>query len=92
MERHPVQELSQLDPDAQPLMKLPGQEINRVLGGGIVAGSVVLLTGEPGVGKSTLLMQIAGYVASRGKPVLYVSGEESPHQVKLRSRRLGNLQ
>ena len=89
MERQPVQELSQLDPDAQPLMKLPGQEINRVLGGGIVAGSVVLLTGEPGVGKSTLLMQIAGYVASQGKPVLYVSGEESPHQVKLRSRRLG---
>lgn len=85
----PVQELSQLDPDGRPIMTLPGQEINRVLGGGIVAGSVVLLTGEPGVGKSTLLMQIAGYVASKGKPVLYVSGEESPHQVKLRSQRLG---
>ena len=87
--RQPVEELSQLDPDDRPLISLPGQEINRVLGGGIVAGSVVLLTGEPGVGKSTLLLQISGYLASQGKPVLYVSGEESPHQVKLRSQRLG---
>ena len=87
--RQPVQELSQLDPEDQPLLSLPGQEINRVLGGGIVAGSVVLLTGEPGVGKSTLLLQIAGYLAAQGKSVLYVSGEESPHQVKLRSQRLG---
>ena len=94
-----MQELSGLDSQDQPLTELPSQEINRVLGGGIVAGSVVLLTGDPGVGKSTLLMQIAGYLASIysagdstrqiGNPVVYVSGEESPHQLKLRAQRLG---
>lgn len=88
-ERQHCQELSKLDPEDRPLIVLPGQEINRVLGGGIVAGSVVLLTGEPGVGKSTLLMQIAGYLATPDRPVLYITGEESPHQVKLRSQRLG---
>ncbi|MCH7713939.1 MAG: DNA repair protein RadA [Chloroflexi bacterium] len=87
--RQPLEELSQLDPEDRPLISLPGQEINRVLGGGIVAGSVVLLTGEPGVGKSTLLLQIAGYLACQGKHVLYVTGEESPHQIKIRSQRLG---
>jgi DNA repair protein RadA/Sms len=54
-----------------------------------VPGSVGLLAGEPGVGKSTLLLQIAQYMTSRGQTVLYVSGEESPHQIKLRSQRLG---
>ena len=58
----PVQELSKLDPRDQPRMQLPWQELNRVLGGGIVPGSVVLLAGEPGVGKSTLLLQIAQLV------------------------------
>jgi DNA repair protein RadA/Sms len=55
----------------------------------MVPGSLVLMAGEPGVGKSTLLLQIAGYVASTGAKVLYVSGEESVHQIKLRSDRLG---
>ena len=55
----------------------------------LVPGSVVLLAGEPGVGKSTLLLQLAQYVAAKGKKVLYVSGEESPQQIKLRSDRLG---
>ena len=50
---------------------------------------MVLLAGEPGVGKSTLLLQLAQYVASKGQKVLYVSGEESPQQIKLRSDRLG---
>ena len=87
---HPaVQELSQLHPTDKPLTILPGEELNRVLGGGIVAGSVVLLTGEPGVGKSTLLLQIAEYLASENDTVMYVTGEESPHQIKLRSQRLG---
>jgi DNA repair protein RadA/Sms len=60
-----------------------------VLGGGVVPGSVVLLAGEPGVGKSTLLLQLARYAAAKGQQVLYVSGEESPQQIKLRSERLG---
>ena len=89
VQSEPVQELANLDPKGQERVQLPGQELNRVLGGGIVAGSVVLLAGEPGVGKSTLLLQIAQYMSSRGQPVLYVSGEESPHQIKLRSDRLG---
>ena len=64
-------------------------EFDRVLGGGIVPGSVVLLGGEPGIGKSTLLLQAAAYVAREIGPVLYASGEESEHQVKARGERLG---
>ena len=64
------------------------QELNRVLGGGIVSGSAVLLSGEPGIGKSTLLMQISGKLCPKNK-VLYVSGEESGSQIKLRAKRLG---
>ena len=85
----PLQELSRLDSADQPRTQLPSSEINRVLGGGIVPGSVALLAGEPGVGKSTMLLQIAQFLAGQGKKVLYASGEESPHQVKLRSQRLG---
>ena len=63
-------------------------EFNRVLGGGLVPGSVVLIGGEPGIGKSTLALQIAlNFSAS----TLYVSGEESPQQIKMRAERLGNL-
>jgi len=62
-------------------------EFDRILGGGVIAGSVVLIGGEPGVGKSTLMLQIADRLAEFG-PVLYVSGEESPTQVKLRANRL----
>ncbi len=85
----PVQELSRVDGESRPRTQLGSAEINRVMGGGLVAGSVVLLAGEPGVGKSTLLLQIAQSFASRGQPVLYVSGEESPQQIKLRAKRLG---
>ncbi|MFA6808339.1 MAG: DNA repair protein RadA [Eubacteriales bacterium] len=63
-------------------------EINRVLGGGVVPGSFVLLSGEPGIGKSTLLLQLADLLAKKN-PVLYVSGEESANQIKLRADRLG---
>ncbi|MBP5269781.1 MAG: DNA repair protein RadA [Clostridia bacterium] len=63
-------------------------ELDRVLGGGLVRGSVVLLTGEPGIGKSTLLLQISG-ILSRTRRVLYVSGEESAGQIRLRAGRLG---
>jgi DNA repair protein RadA/Sms len=64
-------------------------EFDRVLGGGIVPGALVLLGGEPGIGKSTLLLQVAAHVARNVGPVLYSSGEESEHQIKLRGERLG---
>jgi DNA repair protein RadA/Sms len=64
-------------------------EFDRVLGGGLVPGSLVLLGGEPGIGKSTLLLQAAAHFAANVGPVLYCSGEESEHQVKLRGERLG---
>lgn len=63
-------------------------EFDRVLGGGIVPGSVVLIGGDPGIGKSTLLLQVAKKVADVTRSVLYISGEESPSQIKLRSERL----
>jgi DNA repair protein RadA/Sms len=64
-------------------------EFDRVLGGGVVPGSLVLLGGEPGIGKSTLLLQAAAHFASTVGPVLYCSAEESEHQVKMRGERLG---
>ena len=64
-------------------------EFDRVLGGGIVPGSLVLLGGEPGIGKSTLLLQAAAHFAREAGPVLYASGEESEHQIKSRGDRLG---
>ena len=64
-------------------------EFDRVLGGGLVQGSLVLLAGDPGIGKSTLLIQTGGELSKAGKKVLYISAEESSAQVKLRSDRLG---
>ena len=64
-------------------------ELDRVLGGGLVAGSLVLLGGEPGIGKSTLLLQVADALGRGGADVLYACGEESPQQIGLRARRLG---
>ena len=66
-------------------------ELDRVLGGGLVDGVVVLLAGEPGVGKSTLLLEVAARSAREGSPTLYVSGEESTSQVRLRASRTGGL-
>ncbi|MEI6509795.1 MAG: DNA repair protein RadA [bacterium] len=66
-------------------------ELDRVLGGGLVQGSCVLLAGEPGIGKSTLLLQMAQSIAARSHRVLYVSGEESPGQIKIRAERLEAL-
>src|SRR5690625_962802 len=65
------------------------EEFNRVLGGGIVPGSLILIGGDPGIGKSTLLLQISGQLAKNQLPVLYISGEESIQQTKLRADRLG---
>jgi len=66
-------------------------EVDRVLGGGLIAGSVILLGGEPGIGKSTLTLQIAIAVASHGASVLLVAGEEAPTQIATRARRLGSV-
>src|SRR3954464_11100422 len=66
-------------------------EFDRVLGGGVVPGSLVLIGGEPGIGKSTLLLQAAAHFALTTGPVLYSSGEESEHQIKSRGQRLGVL-
>lgn len=66
-------------------------EFDRVLGGGVVPGAAILLSGEPGVGKSTLLLEVAARVAARGERVLYVSAEESASQVRLRAERTGAL-
>lgn len=65
-------------------------EVDDVFGGGIVAGSVNLIAGQPGIGKSTLLLQLA-YAVAESSPVLYISGEESAHQIGLRAQRLGTL-
>lgn len=65
----------------------PFSELNRVLGGGLVPGAVILMGGDPGVGKSTLVLQVVAHVAEQA-PVLYVSGEESPQQISLRAKRL----
>lgn len=67
-------------------------ELDRVLGGGIVNGSLVLVGGDPGIGKSTLLLQMCQKLSMDGKTVLYISGEESQQQIKLRADRLGNFQ
>ncbi len=67
------------------------EELNRVLGGGIVAGSLVLVGGDPGIGKSTLLLQVCRKLANAGRKVLYISGEESLKQIKLRANRIGEI-
>jgi DNA repair protein RadA/Sms len=66
-------------------------ELNRVLGGGLVKGSLILVGGDPGIGKSTILLQVAGNLSGDSRDVLYISGEESLRQIKLRANRLGNF-
>lgn len=66
-------------------------EFDRVLGGGIVRGSLVLVGGDPGIGKSTLLLQVCRELSQKKVPLLYVSGEESLHQIKMRADRLGDF-
>ena len=78
--------LAAIDAAAEPRMAMPDAELNRVLGGGLVPGSLTLIGGEPGIGKSTLLLQTALAIGCR---VLYVSGEESERQIKLRADRIG---
>ncbi len=80
--------LPQIKPLAQARISVGYPEMDRVLGGGLVAGSLTLIGGEPGIGKSTLLLQVSGSIAQDIGPVLYVSGEESIEQVKMRAERL----
>ena len=86
---YPPQELSQLTVQATDRVPISLAEFNRVLGGGLVSGSLVLISGDPGIGKSTLLLQAAASIAQDRGKVIYVSGEEALHQIKLRSERLG---
>mgnify|MGYP001043095836 FL=1 len=79
--------ISEIEALEEPRIHLPSEELNRVLGGGLVAGSLTLLGGEPGIGKSTLLLQ--NILSIRNKKILYVSGEESATQLKLRADRIG---
>jgi DNA repair protein RadA/Sms len=85
----PPRELSQVKIEAADRSCLPMAELNRVLGGGLVSGSLVLVGGEPGIGKSTLLLQIADIIPKERGNAVYVSGEETEHQIKLRADRLG---
>lgn len=84
-------ELAQLSDYAAAPARLPTglAELDRVLGGGLVADSAILIGGDPGIGKSTLLLQASATIASKGRRVLYISGEESLAQIQLRAERLG---
>lgn len=81
--------LSQIEATAEKRVPMPSSELNRVLGGGLVAGSITLIGGEPGVGKSTLILQ--NLLSVRSRTILYVSGEESASQLKMRAERLGKV-
>ncbi len=86
----PPVEMARLPEDDEPRRALDFPEFDRVLGGGLVAGSLALIGGDPGIGKSTLLLQVADLAARlNGRPALYLSGEESARQLKMRAGRLG---
>lgn len=82
-------QLDEISSQEMPRMLVPLDEFNRVMGGGIVPGSITLIGGEPGIGKSTLLIQVSCLIAAAAGRVLYASGEESVNQIKLRAERLG---
>jgi DNA repair protein RadA/Sms len=85
----PVRRLADIDASDVPRFTTGVGEFDRVLGGGLVAGGVVLIGGDPGIGKSTLLLQAAAALAARGRRVVYVSGEEAVAQIRLRAQRMG---
>ncbi len=86
---NPPQVLSQIVSEEADRFPIPLDEFNRVLGGGVVPGSLVLISGDPGIGKSTLLLQVAALLADTHGKVVYISGEETIRQIKLRAQRLG---
>jgi DNA repair protein RadA/Sms len=83
------QKINEINSKEMPRVKTKLNELNRVLGGGIVPGSLILIGGDPGIGKSTLLLQVSGQLSDEHHRVLYVSGEESGNQIKMRAERLG---
>ncbi|WP_163971919.1 DNA repair protein RadA [Oceanobacillus halotolerans] len=83
------EKITEVESQKEPRMTTKMKEFNRVLGGGVVPGSLVLIGGDPGIGKSTLLLQISSQLADKNLSVLYISGEESTRQTKLRADRLG---
>ena len=83
-----AERLDDIEPPDSERIRSGVPEFDRVLGGGISSGSVILLGGEPGIGKSTLLLEIAGNLSKNKKKIIYYSGEESPFQIKNRSSRL----
>ena len=87
----PPRSLAQIASDETERIETGIGELNRVLGGGIVPGSLVLIGGDPGIGKSTLLLQVCRELAAQNRPVLYVSGEESVQQIKMRADRMGTF-
>ena len=89
--RRPVL-LKEIDAEKDPRFDTGFSEFSRVLGGGVVPGSLVLVGGDPGIGKSTLLLQLALNLADAGKKVLYISGEESLRQIRLRADRIGQTE
>ena len=84
-----VERLGEVSIEETPRVDTSIDEFNRVLGGGVVPGSMVLIGGDPGIGKSTLLLQVSSQLANHGDTILYVAGEESASQIKLRAERLG---
>ena len=86
---NPPQSLATIEVEEKERTRTDIGEFDRVLGGGIVPGSIVLIGGDPGIGKSTMLLQISERISKKSPPVLYISGEESPLQIKMRARRLG---
>lgn len=80
--------INEVEIEKEKRFKVPFDEFNRVLGGGVVPGSLVLIGGDPGIGKSTLLLQISAFLNNTGGTVLYVTGEESASQIKMRAERL----
>ena len=83
------QKIDTIEISQTPRVDTKNGELNRVLGGGVVPGSMVLIGGDPGIGKSTLLLQVSGSLADQGGKLLYISGEESANQIKMRAQRLG---
>ena len=89
--RAEIKKLKEISLGKEDRMESGFPELDRVLGGGIVTGSLILLGGDPGIGKSTLLLQVCKNISDSKKDVLYISGEESLKQIKMRAKRIGDI-